>query len=225
MKIRTLNKLWLLLMSICFATGTGIRAQSLWNDINPYSDGASLREGSVLKVAVNEPFILEYEYINGGDENTSISMKPDRKLTEFLPPVESERSIVSKTKKNIRTRSRLIFQMAVRVMEIENTDTIRIMGTRRIARESGDSELTIRMEGIVNRKDIDKNGSLDSRSIADMVMEIQGLPEKKSRQLKMKRVPGDEEGTTKPSAEMSEEERQQLLLEYINRILGESRDL
>jgi flagellar L-ring protein precursor FlgH len=104
-------------------------------------------------------------------------------------------------------------------------DTIRIRGTRRIIRESGDSELTILMEGVVNRKDISKDGLVDSGSIADMVLEIQGLPEKKSRGLPMKTVPGEEEGSTKPSAELSEEERQRILLDYINRILGESRDL
>ncbi len=212
------------ILSIIYANNF-LNAQSLWVDKNPYSGSAGIEEGSVVKVIVDEPVQLDFEYENGGDEKTTVNMKPDRNITDNLPPVDLDRSIISSTKKKIRNRNSLKFQMAVQVVELEPSGIARLQGRKVIGVESGDSSVEITLQGVVNLKDIRRSGIIKSGDIANLNMQIVGLPVKKSLNLPMKQIPGETAGETLPSAKLSDEEKEEILLDYLNRILGETRDL
>ncbi|MBI3395294.1 MAG: hypothetical protein HY042_05630 [Spirochaetia bacterium] len=57
--------------------------------------------------------------------------------------------------------------------------------------------------------------------MADLQVIIKGNPVFKSANVQMKQVPSGEPNRTKPSAELSDAEKQKILLDYLNRILGE----
>ncbi|MBI3395295.1 MAG: hypothetical protein HY042_05635, partial [Spirochaetia bacterium] len=70
--------------------GLGIAAprlfgEDLWKDHDPYSSRASVKAGSIIKLSVDEPVQVEYEYDKNSEENGSIKMAPDKGLTDFLP--------------------------------------------------------------------------------------------------------------------------------------------
>ena len=73
--------------------------------------------------------------------------------------------------------------------------------------------------------DIKSGRRVHSNDVPDFQVLVNGSPIPQNKDLPLKQVPGEEPGDPpQPSAELSDREREQLLLEYLNRILGESGD-
>ncbi len=214
--------------AIVSTTGaSSVEAEDLWINHNPYAIEASLVPGSILKLHIDEAVQIEYQYGNLGDEATSVKMVPDKAITDFLPGVSVERSINQKHKKDLRSRGRIKLPMAIRVTQIHNDGSVDFTGRKLVAHENGDTRLDVRVTGSVNRADIGIDRSISSAAVADLTLQITGFPVEKNLGLPMKQIPStdpDKPGTT-PSAKLTEEEKQQILLDYLNRVLGESRDL
>lgn len=196
--------------------------QNLWRDHNPYGAHQNLRQGTILKLEVDEPVQIRYEYENTTDEDVVIKIVPDQKLTE-LPPTDNTKSITTKKTSNLKSWSRLRFNMAVTVQADVENDTVTFTGTKLIAQEDGRTRQLIRVSGRVNTGDIKAGRRVHSNEVADFQILVNGSAIPQTKDLPLKQVPGDEPGDPpQPSAEMSDREREQLLLEYLNRILGES---
>ncbi|MEQ9363836.1 MAG: flagellar basal body L-ring protein FlgH [Leptospirales bacterium] len=202
----------------------GLAGQNLWQDHNPYGAHQNLRQGTILKLEVDEPVQIRYEYENLSDEDVTIKIVPDQGITE-LPPADSTKSITTKKNSDLESNSRLKFRMAVTVQADVENDVVTFSGTKLIAQEDGRTRQLIRISGRVHTGDIKAGRRVHSNDIADFQVLVNGGPIPQTRDLPLKTVPGDEPGDPpQPSAELSDREREQLLLEYLNRILGESGD-
>lgn len=215
-------KAFILLLSLL--SGSFVYGQSIWVDRNPYSRQASIGEGSILKLRIDEPVIVEYEYQNTGDEQLNVSMKPDRELTGFLPNYSTEKSISKEHTKTIRSRGNIKLNMAVTVLGVDDNGVVRFQGVKSLAQEREDSRIDVRVSGRVQAEDIQGDRRIESVNVADLNLSIAGLPIAQDRGLPMKSEETPD-GQVVPSASLSDAEKEQLLLEYINRMLGESRDL
>lgn len=204
--------------------GAGLAGQDLWQDHNPYSAQQKLREGTILKLEVDEPVQIRYEYENLTDEDVVIKIVPDQGITE-LPPADSTKSITTKKNADLESNSRLKFRMAVTVQAAVENDTVVFSGSKLVAQEDGRTRQLIRISGRVHVDDIKTGRRIHSNDIADLQVLVNGGPIPQNKDLPLKTVPGLEPGDpAEPSAELSDREREQLLLEYLNRILGESGD-
>lgn len=202
----------------------GLAGQNLWQDHNPYSAQQNLRQGTILKLEVDEPVQIRYEYENLTDEDVVIKIVPDQKITE-LPPADSTKSITTLKNSDLESFSRLKFRIAVTVQADVQNDIVTFSGTKLVAQEDGRTRQLIRISGKVHTGDIKAGRRVHSNDIADFQVLINGGPIPQTKDLPLKTVPGDEPGDPpQPSAELSDREREQLLLEYLNRILGESGD-
>ena len=196
-----------------------VRGEDLWEDHNPFSPHR-LAIGAVIKLNVDEPVIVEYSYDAKTDSNAVIKMKPDKKISEFLPPANVDKSIQGLKKIKIKAKGRVKFRMAVSVSKIIDNKTVEFSGTRVIAYEAGKARQEIQITGRVNTDDITKKRTVNSSMVAGLQILLRGKPIPQSKNIPMKRI-----GTPpKSAAELSDEEKQTLLLEYLNRILGESSD-
>ncbi len=213
---------WPVTAFVLFLIPLLLQAEDLWVDQNPYVSRSFVKEGVVLKLLVDEPVRMEYSYENTGDHSTTIKLVPDKKITDFLPEVSVDNSRTKKSQKKIRTRGSLKFRMAVTVTS-RNENTVEFTGNRTVAQEQGDQQMVVRVTGKVNLQDITRKGELRSADVADLALLVRGAPVPPDAGIQMKQTPGAEPGEpATPSASLSEEEKQRLLLEYLNRILGES---
>ncbi len=201
-----------------------LAAADLWEDHNPYSEFGPVQAGTVLKLSVDEPFDILYEYEQDRDDRTTIKMKPDAKVTPFLPAADSDKSSTGKGRIRVRARSRLRFQVAVAVTATAPGETVNFTGRRVLAYEAGRAVQQLEVRGSVHRGDISAKRQVRSNDTANLEVVIRGAPVRGNRELPMKTKPGEPGQPPVPTAEMTEQEKQQLLLEYLNRILGESED-
>lgn len=201
-----------------------LAAADLWQDHNPYSAYGSLRAGTLLKLSVDEPFEILYEYDQDLEDKVTIKMQPDRKLTDFLPPVDSDKTSTKKGRVRIRARSRLQLKVAVAVERVLDSDVVEFSGTRVLSYEANRATQRLQVRGRVHLGDVSADRNILSHNVADLQLVLSGAPERPSRELPMKTKTGEPGEPPVPSAQLNEREKQQLLLEYLNRILGETDD-
>lgn len=202
-----------------------LSAQSLWEDHNPYNPASILRDGTILKLIVDEPVSVEYEYENNKDESITVKLVPDQTITDFLPPADVNRSITNKTTDKVKATGRVQFRMAVSVNGNPENNTVTFSGSKLLAVEAGRSRQQIQVTGRIHVEDIQAGRMIQSEDIADLQIQIQGTPVPQDFNLPMKQEPGANPGDpAQPSANLTDAEKQQILLDYLNRILGESSD-
>lgn len=204
--------------------GAFLNAEDLWQDKNPYGISIELREGEILKLQIREPMVVDYLLEGDLMDEVQIKMVPDSKLFEFLPPADDTRTITEKKDARIRSRGRLVMDLAVTIQGIDqNTGTVTFSGTKLLAYQQGTARQAVQVTGRVNAGDIMPGKTIHSSRVADLQVVIQGGPDASRDNIQMKQNPGENPGDpAQPSAELSDAEKQQILLEYLNRILGES---
>ena len=211
----------------CFAV-IGIAAfGSIWSEdlyqgVNPYVQIEEVKVGDVIKLTVDEPVIIEYDYEGDSDDHRIVKLSPDKTLFSFLPGSDDDRSYVDKNRSKIRSRVRLRMNFAVRATAINN-GVVELQGVRRLAYEQGRLEQQMQMSGFVSLKDVGRDRAIHSKSIANLQLMIVGRPIEQKENLQMKQAPGQNPGDPPViKAEMNDTEKQRLLLQYLNRLLGET---
>ncbi|MBR31013.1 MAG: hypothetical protein CMN77_06840 [Spirochaetaceae bacterium] len=201
-----------------------LSAEDLWQDKNPYGISIELREGEILKLQIREPMVVDYLLEGDLTDEVQIKMVPDSKLFEFLPPADDTRTITEKKDARIRSRGRLVMDLAVTIQSIDqNTGTVTFSGTKLLAYQQGTARQAVQVTGRINAGDIMPGKTVHSSRVADLQVVIQGGPDAQRDNIQMKQNPGENPGDPpQPSAELSDAEKQRILLEYLNRILGES---
>ena len=212
---------------LCVALGLAgaLWGADLWVDHDPYSPFTGLRGGVILKLHIDEPVLIEYEYSMQDDDKAVVKMVPDKKISEVLPPADINKSIQTTKKLKIEAKSRLKMKMAVTVRSVQGDGVVEFQGTKVLAYENGKGRQQFQIFGRVNRDDINSKRIIKSNDVADLQVTITGAPIKINKNFPMKTLPGLNPGDPpRPSAELSDAEKQRLLLEYLNRILGETSD-
>ncbi|MCB1175853.1 MAG: flagellar basal body L-ring protein FlgH [Leptospiraceae bacterium] len=209
------SALYVLILICLFFYCQVLSAQSLWQDHNPYSPSVPLPAGSILKLQIDEPVKIEYEYEDHRDRLADIKLVPDKTLTDFFTPVDTNHSVVQKNKSKLKSKSRLQMQIAVTVIESNNENVLQFRGTKVIAQESGKQAQQIQVSGRIARSDIGPNRSIQSGNVADLVIQVRGAPVANRESIDLTNQNGQGQ------AELSAADKQRLLLEYLNRALGE----
>ncbi len=214
-----------------FTVGREFSAQSLWQDHNPYAVGSNLRQGTILKLEVDEPVEIVYQYDNLTDENVDIQLVPDRNITSFLPPANSNRSMVKNYKNRLNSRSHMRLHIAVRIDADPKGSIASFQGTKFIGHENGISRQQIQVKGQVHIEDISSGRRIHSRDIADLQLLVTGVPVPRSQGLALPPPQKKQDGQASQAQEgkissdtpsLSDEQKRQLLWQYINRLLGET---
>ncbi|MBX7057107.1 MAG: flagellar basal body L-ring protein FlgH [Leptospirales bacterium] len=216
------NRQLLALSVATLLAATVLGAQSLWRDQNPYNPRQDIRDGVVLRLVVDEPIILDYEYENTSDQNVVIKLNPDQKLFEFLPPADSNQSITNKRTNRVRARSRLSFRIAVQAQGDPSNGVVSFVGRKLLAYENGRSRQELQISGRVHVNDIHNGRMVHSNDVAELQIVMAGAPVPQSQELPLKQAEAANGQPPGPSAQINEQERARLLLDHLNRILGET---
>jgi len=198
--------------------GGQVFARDLWVDHNPYNPAGKLVPGSILRLAVDEPMVLEYEHSANQSDEARVKATPDKSLTEFLPPANADRTISSKQESRSRSRGRMTFRMGVTVSRVTE-DAIEFSGAKIVAPEDGRTRFEVQAAGIVHRQDIGSDRTIKSGDVSQFQLIMKGGPIAQNQGLQLK---PNADGST--SAAPSADEKEQMLLDYLNRVLGEMKD-
>jgi len=167
--------------------------------------------------------LVDYEFTGSNSEEAKVKLTPDKGLTDFLPPANVDRTISGKQDSRARGRSKFLFKLGVTVSRVKG-ETIEFTGTRIIAPEDGRTRAQIQVSGQIHRQDIGGNRTIKSSDVSNLQVLMRGGPVAQNKNLPMKQLPGDATQGPRASATPTPEEKEKLLLDYLNRILGESRD-
>jgi len=202
-----------MLAAVVFA-GSPARAGTIWVYKNIYTSGENLKAGDIVSVQVEDISQLRFT-MNLADSNTfNISSNPDPNLTGFLPKVNSDRKVKSDNQTALSGRGNLSITVGARVAQRLNDGKYRITGTREYSFNGTVTRFVV--GGIIDPASV-KGGAVRSSEIADFRLEIRGLKEVPG--VNITRPPLKEAETASPA--LTEEEKQKIILDYLNKMLRE----
>lgn len=215
----SLLKQLILFSFVCYP----LLAESFWQDGNPFSSQKSIQEGTTIKVLIKDKILTLYEYESHKDDKHTIKTAPDKKIVADLMGFHSDRSIAGVSNGKAKSTGKIIGSLAVRVKEkdeISNTFVLEGFKTMNF-----DGQIyQLKLSGIASAQNL-KNSVIESDSIANLKIEFQGKPRQKiinDPKISLKEYK-DRDGTIVRKARLSEEEKQKIILDYMKRMLGESK--
>jgi len=215
---------------ICFAyyfshflVSQDLSSGSLWKDKNPYSSSVEINNGDIIEIVFSEGIKTDYKVEYKSDSDYKIMSNPDKKMITEINGYESDQSIARNINGKSKTQGKVIGRMAARIVGLDvNGDNLEIEG-RRETRFDNDRQV-ITVKGTIARKDLGSSRIVDSSRVANLEINYLANPTPRNLQnpdigIKQTQNP---DGSTTFKAELSEVEKQELILKYMKRMLGES---
>jgi flagellar L-ring protein FlgH len=218
-KLLFISTVFFLLFTFRFS----VFSQSLWEDKDPYSTGQNLKVGSIIKVELTEDFHTTYFYESNKDDTHTIKSAPDKKLIPEMMSFHSDRSIAQKSNGLLKAKNKVVGYMSVQVTDKEEESGNFLINGTRIA--ILDEQLyEVKLSGLVSPMDLQGDKTLSSSSIANLKLEVKSRPNQKTLNDPNLQLKPYKERNNRDinKAEISDEEKQKILLKNLKRMLGES---
>jgi flagellar L-ring protein precursor FlgH len=202
---------------------TGLQAESLWRDKDPYSYPRVVSPGTVVKVVLKSTLKVEYDSEYKATFDHDIKTVPDKKLVSDLPTFTTNSTFMRSKVGKSKTNGKILGTMAVLVTGIDpGSGNLELEGSKTYS--YGEEKINLRLSGTISPGDLDKNRNISSDNVANLRVEFQGTLSPKELtdpNIQMKTITNPD-GTVTRRAELSETEKQELILKNIKRVLGES---
>lgn len=203
--------------------GSTLQAESLWKDKDPYSYPKTIQPGTVVKVVLKNGLRVEYESEYKATFDNDIKTVPDKKLVPDLPNYTANATYMRSKVGKSKSQGKVVGVMAVLVTGIDpGTGNLELEGSRVF--NLSEERINLRLSGTISPEDLDKNRFIASDLIANLRVEYQGTlnpKELNDPNIQMKRITNPD-GTVTEKAEISDKEKQEIILKNIKRLLGES---
>ncbi|EKR66304.1 MULTISPECIES: flagellar basal body L-ring protein FlgH [Leptospira] len=214
----------LLLFCVFAEKQSGLNAQesSLWADKNPYSMRQNIKVGSPLYVKIKNGLQAEFELESNADETLTLKVMPDKKIIPDMPSYNSDRTITRKNKGKIKSVGKIKGNLTVLVTAVDpNTGLLSVRGQKMNVINGEENSLFL--SGTVSPEFVEKDSSIDADKIANLQVNFSGKIKRQEviPPIALKTVTNPD-GSVTTKAELSEEEKQRLILNQLNRLLGES---
>ena len=194
---------------------------SLWVDRDPYSGNQSVQTGDIVKIIFDSQVKTEFSVEIQTDDNNTAKTNPDKKLVKELQPINSDYSFVKNNKGKYKTSGKISGTLSGIITGQDDNGNFTIEAVRETTYDN--ERQSLRLTGIVAGSSI-KEKSVFTSDIAGLRVTFAGKINAKNitnPAINMK-TSEKEDGTIVNKAELSEDEKQQLLLKYIRRVLGET---
>ncbi len=204
-----MNRFLILIAILCFP----LYGATVWQDVNLYSPAASVNQGDTIVVIVEDISQLRYTLDVENKASSSVNSTPDTTITAFLPAVNSTSDITHNDGIKVESRGNLSMRIGASVGAPQNDGTYIIQGTKTY--NFNGTANTIAVAGRINPSVLD-GSTVKSESVINFQLTIntttQGINLNLDRQLE------EEESA---STELTEEEKQQIITDYLERMLNE----
>jgi flagellar basal body L-ring protein FlgH len=196
---------------LIFSVPADLTSKTLWRDRNIYSTSGQLAAGDVIVVEIRDISSLRFTIDLSNKSNATVATSPDRAITGFLPPVAADKTIKSGNVTDFKGSGKMFFTVASTVTGVAN-GRYALTGVRTYAFNG--ITTSVRVSGTVDSALL-QGRSVDSRNVADFRMEVretrEGVP--------IVRGPLAEGQSAVLS--LTEEEKQRIIVDYLQKILGE----
>jgi flagellar basal body L-ring protein FlgH len=193
---------------------TSAKSASLWTDINIYTPAASVNAGDSVTVVVEDVSRLRYTLDVENTSSSSVSNTPDTTITGFLPAVSSSKDITHNDGVKVESRGTLSLRVGALIGAQQNDGTYIINGSRTYSFNGVATIISV--SGRVNPVNMD-GGTVNSNSVIDFQLII-NTQTRGTTNLNLQRQL-EEDATA--STELTEEEKQQIITDYLQRMLEE----
>jgi flagellar L-ring protein precursor FlgH len=202
-----------------------LQAESLWRDKDPYSYPRSVSPGTVVKVVLKSSLKVEYETEYKATFDNDIRTVPDKKLISDLPSFTTNNTYMRSKVGKSKTNGKILGTMAVLVTGIDpGSGNLELEGSKTYT--YGEERINLRLSGTISPGDLDKNRNISSDNVANLRVEFQGTLSPKeltNPNVQIKTITNPD-GTVTRKAELSDTEKQELIMKNIKRVLGESNE-
>ncbi len=203
----------LLVSAFIIMLGVQAGAKSIWRDKNPYTSEGDIKVGSVILISVHDLSDMRFTFSVADRSNSSVSSDPDVTITGFLPKVSASKRFGSDDSTQFTGRGRISFSIAARVTaRVAGGALLAVTGSRTYNFSGATNIITV--AGLVDPALV-KGRTIDSNSVVDFTLQIRGV----KQGINLQR-PSLKQGET-ASAGLTEEEKQQIILDYLRKMLGE----
>jgi flagellar L-ring protein FlgH len=205
---RTLGVLLTLAISVTAFSAT------IWKERNIYKAGDDLKAGDVIVVRVDDISRMRFNMTMNSKSGGSISNNPDVNITGFLPKISSDKKTSTNDTTELSSKGDLAIDIAAQITAKNNDGTWAIRGIKEYS-----------FNGVANRFEV--SGSVDSALLngrmaksSDVVnFRLLIATTKQGIAMNLQRPPLKENET--PKAELTQEEKQKIILDYLNKMLSE----
>lgn len=199
---------WILLFCLC----TSLYSQSIWRDRNIYSTEGNPAVGDIVVVHVQDLSKFKYEIKLNNSSSSEVVSNPDITITGFLPNVSSNRNSSNNESTSFSGNTNMQLSIAATITALQNNGLAVIAGSRSYSFNG--IVTTVGISGVVN-PDFINAGTVDSGNVANFGIQITG----RSEGLTVRPQQLEEGGTA--SAQLSEEEKQRIIIDYLEKIIRE----
>ncbi len=188
-----------------------LEAKTLWQDSNPYSPENRLNIGDVILVEIDDLSKMKFTFKIRGNKKSEVNSSPDMTITGFLPKVGATSNTNSDKTIDFSHDGRLNLLMSTRITG-KTGNKFNITGSRTYQLNGQLNRIV--MTGLLDPVFL-KGRKIESRYISDIRINIRST--EREFNLKRQALKGDE----KAAAELTEQEKQQILIDYLQKMLGE----
>ncbi len=199
-------------------------AQSLWVDRNPYANGQDIRKGSIIRVMIKDGMKGDYVYEGGKDDSFVIRSHPDKKIVDEMRGFTADRSVAHRQNGKSKSTAKIIGSMSVLVTAVDpDSGLLTLAGTRDVGFDNAKNSL--KLSGQISPLDVRDDKTIMSDMVANLKIEYATAPTKESLtdpDIKLKPVKNANGTETMQKAQLSNDEKQAIILKNMKRLLGES---
>ena len=206
---RIIKELITILLSLCFCLP--IFAATIWQDKNNYTASGKFAVGDIIVINVRDISTIQFELTSQNTDNVSVESNPDITITGFLPKASGSRKIKGDETGKFSTKSKIGFSIATQVQNIQN-GKLTVSGNRAYVLNGVVNNVTV--SGIVDQALLIGRG-VDSSDVANFQMQVSG--KRQLMNLQFQPLAPDKQA----SAELTEQQKQQLIIEYLQKIISE----
>ncbi|HOM89031.1 MAG TPA: flagellar basal body L-ring protein FlgH [Spirochaetota bacterium] len=199
-------------VAIALVIASSVYADTIWKDKNLYTAQDAIKVGDIFTIIVTDISQMRFTLTLANNDAFTVTSAPDGTITPFLPQINASRHATKNNTTNLQHRGNIAISIAATVQERLANGNFRVNGTKTFS-FSGVTTI-FNVSGIVNPASI-KGGTINSSDIANLVLQIQGVKES----VRITRAPLKEGESA--SYTLTEQEKQQIIIQYLQRILGE----
>lgn len=206
-------------------------AETIWTDRNSYNSTGLYRTGDVIVVNVEDISDFRFDLKTESGKNVSVESSPDITITGFLPTVMGTKKIKGDDSGKFDGGTRIGFSIAAVLGNRLPDGRFAIAGSK--AYSFNGAANTINITGSVDPATL-KNRVVASAYVANLQIQITSRKTPANLQYNPPQQAGQNQqgdgaggatgaGTTPAAAELTDAQKRQLLMEYINDLINEQR--
>ncbi len=200
----------IIILMVVFSTI--VQAATIWQDRDIYSTDKNLNVGDIIIINVRDFSKMKFDVALKNNTSTDITSNPDVTITGFLPKISSNKNIKNNESTAFTGNSKIEIAIASRVTQKQNNGFSVINGVR-IYTFNGVTNSII-VTGIIDPKLLNA-GAIDSDHIADFRIQITG--QKEGLTIRKGQIAAD----GKVDINLTEPEKQQIVIDYLEKIIRE----